>query len=145
MHTDPIADMLTRIRNAQAVGKLEVVLPFSKLKFNIAKKIKENGYLNKVEIIEAKKTALGKRVGRGGLNSRFDQIKLELLYDGGKPKITDLRRISKPSRRIYVKKDKLPVVLNNLGIAIISTPKGLMTSREATKQNLGGEIICEIY
>ena len=131
---DPIADMLTRIRNAAAVQKAEIVLPMSKLKFNIAKLLEENGWITKAEVLPHE--------GKGGL----DELKITLKYQtNGKPKIASLTRISKSSRRIYVGKDELPRVLNNLGIAILSTSQGLMTNREARKRNLGGEVICEIY
>lgn len=131
---DPIADMLTQIRNAAAVRKAEVVLPMSKIKFNIAKLLEENGWITKVEVI----THEGK--------NNFSELKLTLKYKAdGKPKIASLTRISKSSRRVYVSKDQLPKVLNNLGIAIISTSQGLMTNRDARKRSLGGEVICEIY
>lgn len=128
--TDPIADMLTRIRNASAVKKTEVVLPFSKIKYQIAEILKESGWLKDVEKIKGK----------------FAQIRVELKYDkDGQSTILSIKRISKPGRRIYVDKNNLPVVLNNLGIAIISTSRGLMTNREAKRKSLGGEVICEIY
>ncbi|MCD4761737.1 30S ribosomal protein S8 [bacterium] len=131
--TDPISDMLTRIRNASAVKKQEVVLPLSKIKIEIAKILKQEGWIYDFDV--AKTT-----------NSKFDELKLILKYKkSGKSVITRIKRISKPGLRIYVKKDNLPKVLNNLGIAIISTPKGLMTNKGARKQGLGGEIICEIY
>ena len=128
--TDPIADMLTRIRNASAVKKAEVVLPFSKIKYQIAEILKESGWLKDVEKIKGK----------------FAQIRVELKYDkDGQSTILSIKRISKPGRRVYVDKNNLPVVLNNLGIAIISTSRGLMTNREAKRKSLGGEVICEIY
>ncbi|MFA5021629.1 MAG: 30S ribosomal protein S8 [Patescibacteria group bacterium] len=130
--TDPIADMLTRIRNALAVRKPEVVLPFSKIKIAIAEILKQNGYIKQVEKIE-------------GVGGKFNEIRIVLKYNSKEPAIENLKRISKPGRRVYVPKDKLPIVLNNLGIAIISTPQGLMTNKEAKKKNLGGEVICEIY
>lgn len=131
---DPIADMLSRIRNAAAVRKAEIVLPMSKLKFNIAKLLEENGWVAKAEVLPHE--------GKTG----FDELKIVLKYKpDGKPKIASLTRISKSSRRVYVNKDELPRVLNNLGIAILSTSQGLMTNREARKRNLGGEVICEIY
>lgn len=131
---DPIADMLSRIRNAAAVQKAEILLPMSKLKFNIAKLLEENGWVTKAEVIPHE--------GKGG----FDELKIVLKYKAdGKPKIASLTRISKSSRRVYVGKDELPRVLNNLGIAILSTSQGIMTNREARKRNLGGEVICEIY
>lgn len=130
--TDPIADMLSRIRNASAVKKAEVALPFSKVKFNVAKILKHEGYLDNVETNETKK----------GIN----QIVLKLKYDdNGEPVIRNLKRVSKPGRRLYAGKDELPKVLNNLGIAVISTSKGLMTNKQAKKEGLGGEIICEVY
>lgn len=128
--TDPIADMLTRIRNASAVRKKEVVLPFSKIKYEVAKILKENGWIKETEKIKGK----------------FSQLKIAIKYDKeNQPVIGSIKRISKPGRRVYVGKDSLPVVLNNLGIAIISTSRGLMTNRDAKKKGLGGEIICEIY
>jgi small subunit ribosomal protein S8 len=136
--TDPISDMLTRIRNASAVGKKEVVLPMSKIKFNISKILEKEGWILKAEsfkdeISENKKTA-------------FEQLKLTLKYKkSGKSVISSIKRISKPGLRVYVNKDELPRVLNNLGMAIISTPSGIMTNKEARKKGVGGEVICEIY
>ena len=132
--TDPISDMLTRIRNASAVKKPEIVLPYSKMKMGIAQILEDLDYVKKVEKIE-----------KGDNNNKHDQIRIVLKYLGKEPAISNLKRISKPGRRIYVTKDKLPNVLNNLGIAIISTPQGLMTNKDARKKNLGGELICEIY
>lgn len=133
--TDPIADMLTRIRNAMAVRKPEVVLPFSKIKLAIAEILKKNGYVTSVE-----------KLDKGFDGKSYEQLRIVLKYHGGKePAIKNLKRISKPGRRIYVSKDDLPIVLNNLGIAIISTSQGLMTNRDAKKQSMGGEVICEIY
>ncbi len=132
--TDPIADMLTRIRNALAVRKPEVVLPFSKIKFGIAEILEENGYIKNFEKIE-----------KGNNGNNYDEIKIILKYQGSQPTITSLKRISKPGRRVYATKDELPRVLNSLGIAIISTSSGLMTNKEARKHKLGGEVICEIY
>ncbi|MAF14325.1 MAG: 30S ribosomal protein S8 [Parcubacteria group bacterium] len=132
--TDPIADMLTRIRNAQAVRKPEVVLPFSKLKMAVAEILKEQDYIRKIEKIE-----------KGNNGGNHEELKLILKYQGSQPAISMLKKISKPGRRIYVTADKLPVVLNNFGIAIISTSNGLMTNKEAKKKKLGGEVICEIH
>ena len=131
--TDPIADMLTRIRNAMAVNKPEVVLPFSKMKMAVAEILKETGYVKNIEKIEK------------GANHNHHQLRVVLKYKGKEPAISNLKKISKPGRRVYVSKDNLPVVLNNIGIAIISTPQGLMTNKDARKKNLGGEVICEIY
>jgi small subunit ribosomal protein S8 len=135
--TDPIADMLTRIRNAQAVKKLTVVLPMSKIKFSIAKILEQGGWIKKAEIIKTK--------SKKNSNSVFNEITIDLKYVNGQPAITSLKKISKPGCRVYANKNELPRVLNNLGIAIISTPRGLMTNKEAKKLGIGGEIICEIY
>ncbi len=146
MHTDPIADMLTRIRNAQMVKKPEVVLPYSKVKFKIAQILEKEGWLGKVEKIEPQLVKMESKLrGKKEKYNRFNQIKIQLLYKNGQPKISQLKRISKPGRRVYVSKDKLPRVLNNYGIAIISTSKGLMTNKQAKKEGVGGEVICEVY
>src|SRR3989338_1684917 len=131
--TDPIADMLTRIRNAQAVKKAEVVLPFSKIKLAMAEILKRQGFIKEVE-----------RIADDAKNSKFEEIRLTLKYSGKEPAISNLKRISKPGRRVYKTKEELPAVLNNFGIAIVSTSQGLMTNKEARKKNLGGELICEI-
>lgn len=110
----------------------------SKIKFAIAKILEKEGWINKVETIksEVKKNH----------SASFDQLKIVLKYrSDGRPAITSLRRLSKPGLRIYVGKEELPRVLNNLGIAIVSTPQGLMTNKEAKRKGLGGELICEIY
>jgi small subunit ribosomal protein S8 len=135
--TDPIADMFTRIRNASAVKKSEVVLPMSKLKYEIAKILEREGWVKSAVIVA------------GGLNARrsnFDQINISLKYQkNGKPTIAAINRVSRPGLRIYVDKEHIPTVLNNFGMAIISTSKGLMTNKEARAQKIGGEIIGEIY
>ncbi|MBI5466872.1 MAG: 30S ribosomal protein S8 [Candidatus Kerfeldbacteria bacterium] len=126
--TDPIADMLTRIRNAQLATQHEVVLPYSKLKYAIAQLLEREGWI----------------VGLAALEQN-SKLKIILKYDQGKPVINHLKRISTPGRRVYVKRQDLPRVLNGLGTAIISTPRGLMTSDEARKAKLGGELLCELY
>ena len=132
--TDPIADMLTRIRNAQAVKKTEVFLPFSKFKYNLAELLVREGWLAGAEKIS-------QSAKRG-----FDEIRLKLRYHkSGKPAIMSLKRVSKPGRRVYVDYQNLPYVLNNLGIAVISTSRGLLTNKEARRAKIGGEIVCEIY
>jgi small subunit ribosomal protein S8 len=136
--TDPIADMLTRIRNASAVKKHEVLVPMSKIKHEIAKILKSEGWVNEIEVIKVPSTK--------NKFSSFDELRIVLKYKkSGRATISSIKRISKPGLRIYANKDNLPVVLSNFGIAIISTSKGLMSNREAKKQNLGGEVICEIY
>ena len=132
--TDPIADMLTRIRNAQAVNKTEVILPFSKFKFNLATLLVSEGLLVSADKIEESS------------KSSFNQLKLVLKYNrSGKPVMTSIQKVSKPGRRVYTDHQKLPYVLNGLGIAIISTSQGLMTNKKARKVKMGGEVICEIY
>jgi len=134
---DPIADMITRIRNASAVKKIEVVLPMSRIKFEVAKILEKEGWVQKAEVIKGTAEKEG---------CAFDQLKIVLKYKkSGRPAITSLKRVSKPGLRIYVKKEELPRVLNNFGIAIISTPQGVMTNREARKKGTGGEVLCEIY
>lgn len=125
--TDPIADFLTRIRNAQLASQHEVMVPYSKLKYAIAQLLEREGWI----------------VGLATLENNT-QLKVLLKFDQGQPVINHLRRISKPGRRVYVKRDQLPRVMGGLGLAIISTPKGLMTADEARKARLGGEVLCEI-
>ena len=136
--TDPIADMLTRIRNALAAKKSEVVLPMSKIKFSIAKVLEREGWIEKAQVIEEQ--------GKKNKGNGFDKIIIILKYKAnGRPVISSLKRISKPGRRVYANKNELPRVLNNLGIAIISTPEGITTNKDARKKGIGGEVICEIY
>jgi len=139
--TDPIADMLTRIRNASIVRKTELVLPMSKIKLAVAKILEKESWIQKAERIPAG-TAL---VNKDGV-SKFDQIKIVLKYKkSGRSSITNIKRISKPGLRIYVGKDEMPRVLNGFGIAVISTSQGLMTNKEARQKKIGGEVLCEIY
>lgn len=130
MMTDPIADMLTRIRNAQKSKKSSLTLPFSKLKKVLADLLVKEGYL-----ISAEETD-----GQPGKS-----LVLELKYNGKEGAIREIKRESKPGRRVYCKAEELPVVLNGYGIAILSTPKGLMTNKDAKKMKIGGEIICTVY
>ena len=127
---DPIADMLTSIRNAQAVSKETVKVPFSKLKFELAKVLEKNGFLKKVE-----------KKGRG--IKKFIEIKLK--YEDKIPVISGIKKISKPGQRIYSGSKELRPVRSGYGISIISTSKGLMTNKEARKQNIGGEVICQVW
>ena len=136
MMTDPISDMLTRIRNAQAVKKQEIILPMSNLKFELAKILEKDGWVIKTEVVK----------DEADTKNNFKDLKITLKYKkSGRPAISSIKRISKPGLRIYVGKDKLPRVLNNMGIAVLSTPQGLMTNKEARKKGVGGEILCEIY
>lgn len=128
--TDPIADMLTRIRNGAAVKKKLVLLPYSNIKFKIAQVLEKEGFITKVEKIE---------------DGKFPELKIELKYNGKNTVFQSIKRISTPGSRVYLASDELPTVLNNFGIAIISTSQGLMTNKEARRKKVGGEIICEIY
>lgn len=133
--TDPIADMLTRIRNASLINKKEVTLPYSKIKLNIANILVKEGYLKKAE--EVKPASAGK--------GAHPYILLTLQYNGSAPAITHIKRISKPGHRRYIKKDDIERVLSGFGVAILSTPKGLLTNLEARASDVGGELICEVY
>lgn len=129
--TDPIADMLTRIRNGAQASHLTVDVPSSKLKVALAKVFKEEGYIADYEV---------KEVGK------FQVLTITLKYDANnKPVITKLVRVSKPGLKSYSKSKNLQKVLGGLGIAVISTSKGLMTDRKARKENIGGEVICYVY
>lgn len=138
--TDPIADMLTRIRNAIAVKKPEIVLPHSKIKIEIAKLLEKEKWIKKSEVI------VPRTADKDSEQEKFKQIKLILKYkDNSQSFIKNLKRISKPGLRIYVKRDKIPFVLGGFGMSIISTSRGLMTDREARRNKTGGELICEIW
>lgn len=128
--TDPISDMLNRIRNAQAAGKPQVSLSFSKFKFGIAQILEKNNFIEKAE-------------SKGRKNGKF--IDITLKYDDKAPVISGLKRISKSGQRIYLAFNEIRPVRDGYGISIISTSKGLMTNKEARKQKIGGEIICEIW
>jgi len=121
------------------VKKAEIILPLSKLKLEIAKILEKEGWVSKIEVIPGDNETKNK-------SAAFDRLRVVLKYNEERQsRISSLKRISKPGARVYVGKDDLPRVLNNIGMAIISTPKGLMTNREARKSQLGGEVICEIY
>ncbi|MBP3846911.1 30S ribosomal protein S8 [bacterium] len=129
--TDPIADMLTRIRNGAQASHVSVDVPSSKLKVALAKVLKEEGYIENYEVKKA---------------GKFDVITITLKYDSkNKPVITKLVRVSKPGLKTYSKAKNLEKVLGGLGIAVISTSKGLMTDRKARKENIGGEVLCYVY
>lgn len=126
MNTDPIADMLTRIRNAYSVGKDSVDINDSKLKLSILEVLKQNDYIE---------------------DFKKDQkmITVALKYQNGKPAVSKIERVSKPGRRVYVKSTEIPVVLSGRGITIVSTSKGILAGVDAKKNNLGGEIIAKVY
>jgi small subunit ribosomal protein S8 len=125
--TDPIADMLTRIRNAQMAEKVAVSMPCSKIKVAIAKVLKDEGYIDDFAV----------RDGSGK-----NELDIALKYYAGRPVIERIERVSKPGLRVYKGKDDLPKVMNGLGIAIVSTPQGVMTDRRARASNTGGEVLC---
>ena len=125
--TDPIADMLTRIRNAQSAQKGAVVMPSSKLKVAIANVLKDEGYIDEFAVRE---------------NGGKPLLDIALKYYAGRAVIERIERVSKPGLRVYKGKDNLPQVLNGLGVAIVSTPKGVMTDRKARAANVGGEVLC---
>ncbi len=131
---DPIADMLTRVRNALTAGKLEVIVPKSNIKIEIARILKEEGYVEDYSI---------------GDETPVPLIHIQLKYFGSRrdrrPVITQLRRISKPGRRVYRKRSELPIVLSGTGIAIVTTPKGVMTAQQARRSGVGGEVLCYIW
>jgi small subunit ribosomal protein S8 len=131
MHTDPIADMLTRIRNANKALHETAEMPTSRMKESIARLLQEEGYI------------VGYSVRSG---ESFDTLVIELKYGSKRERIiTDLKRVSKPGRRVYARKDRLPRVLGGMGTAIMSTSKGLVTSKTAEQEGIGGEVICFVW
>ena len=126
MH-DPISDMLTRIRNAQLVGHAEVAMPASRLKASIAKVLKDEGYIEDYAVRD---------------NGAHKQLAIALKYYAGRPVIERLERVSKPGLRVYKGRDDIPRVMNGLGVAIVSTSRGVMTDRKARADGVGGEVLC---
>jgi small subunit ribosomal protein S8 len=127
--SDPIADMLTRIRNAQMVEKPTVSMPASKLKVAIAQVLKDEGYIDGFEL-------------SGDAAKR--QLNIGLKYYAGRPVIEQLERVSRPGLRVYKGRESLPTVMNGLGVAIVTTPKGVMTDRKARQAGIGGEVLCYV-
>ena len=127
MMTDPIADMLTRIRNAQLTRKSAVEVPFSKMKLRLLEILRAEGYIADIERPDERVLMVG------------------LKYDGKQPAIRSITRASTPGHRMYRKAEEIPSVLNNFGIAIISTSQGIMTNKEAKKLGIGGEVLCSVY
>jgi len=128
--TDPIADLLTRIRNAIAVGKTEVRAPSSKLKVVVAQELKKAGYLFDVKVEKG---------------TPRDEVVITINEEGKNPTITEIARVSKPGRRVYASVSEIPRVKSGRGIMLVSTSKGVMTNRQAIKNRLGGELICKVY
>jgi len=134
MISDPIADMLTRIRNALMIGKPTCEIPSSKIKVEIARILKEEGYIEDYDV---------------GDEKPFSLITITLKYHGArrerKPVISDIQRISKPGRRVYRGRTDLPRVMSGIGIAIVTTPKGVMTAQQARREHVGGEVLCYVW
>ena len=134
--TDPIADMLTRIRNAIMVGQPSVAMPSSKLKVAIAKILKEEGFVGAYEVVDG--SIVGQKI-----------LRIRLKYVGErrerKPVITGVERVSRPGRRVYTGKREIPCVLSGMGVAIVSTPKGVMTGQRARQLGVGGEVLCKVW
>jgi small subunit ribosomal protein S8 len=133
---DPIADMLTRVRNAVMAGQGQVAMPSSKMKAEIAKILKDEGFVESFEVVEDEK-------------STFKVLRLKIKYVGERrerrPVLSGIERVSTPGRRIYSKKTDIPWVLSGLGVAILSTPKGVMTGARARQLGVGGEILCKVW
>lgn len=130
--TDPVADMLTRIRNANQRKHADVAMPSSKMKASIARILKKEGYIDDFEVVEA--------------TGRVPTLRLTLRYQNGRePVISQLQRVSKPGRRVYTKRREIPWVLQGMGIAILTTPKGVMTDKQARHENVGGEVLCYVW
>jgi small subunit ribosomal protein S8 len=127
--SDPIADMLTRIRNGQGVDKQEVLMPSSKLKVAIAQVLKDEGYIENFRVAE---------------NDGKAELRIALKYYAGRPVIERIERVSRPGLRIYKGRDAIPHVMNGLGVAIVSTSRGVMTDRKARTQGVGGEVLCYV-
>lgn len=130
MLTDPIADMLTRIRNAVRIKADKVDMPASKMKLEIAKILKEEGYIKAYKILKFKKQGM---------------LRLNLKYVDNDSVIADLQRVSKPGRRVYMGCDEIPKVLGGIGISIVTTSRGIMSDAEARKQKVGGEVLCNVW
>lgn len=130
LSTDPIADMLTRIRNAINVGKTEVTLPHSKIKETVATGLKDAGYLKAVKVEAAKPQP---------------RLVITINEPGSNATITEINRVSKPGRRVYAKASELPRIKSGRGVVLVSTSKGVMTGQQAQKERLGGELICKVY
>ena len=126
---DPIADLLTRIRNAQLAGHEDVDVPHSKLKVEIVRVLQEEGYINSYQVVEGTRRV----------------VQIALKYSKGVPVIEEIKRISRPGLRIYKNSDSVPSINGGLGIAIVSTNRGVMTDRKARKDGVGGEVLCTVF
>jgi small subunit ribosomal protein S8 len=129
--TDPLSDMFTRIRNGSKAKFEKVDVPSSKLKKEVAKVLKEEGFVKSYKVITA--------------NQHHEMIRIFLRYDSNRKGIIHLRRVSRPGRRVYVENDKIPSVMGGLGVAILSTPKGILTDKASRNANVGGEVLCFVW
>jgi small subunit ribosomal protein S8 len=144
MHTDPIADMLTRIRNANKAMHDTTEMPTSRLKEEIARILKEEGYISDFRVVSADDFNAGQEDKKK--HRAFDTLVVELKFGRNRERVlTDLKRVSKPGRRVYARKDRLPRVLGGMGTAILSTSGGLITSKTAEERGVGGEVVCFIW
>ena len=144
MQTDPIADMLTRIRNANKALHEHAEMPNSRLKGDIARLLKEEGYIRDFHVVTSEEHNDGEADKKK--HRAYDTLVIDLKYSRSRERvITDLKRVSKPGRRVYARKDRLPRVLGGMGTAILSTSNGLITSRSAEEQGVGGEVVCFIW
>jgi small subunit ribosomal protein S8 len=144
MHTDPIADMLTRIRNANKAMHDTAQMPTSRLKEEIARILKEEGYISGFRVVSADDHNAQEENKKK--HRAFDTLVIELKFGRNRERIiTDLKRVSKPGRRVYARKDRLPRVLGGMGTAILSTSGGLITSKTAEERGVGGEVICFVW
>ena len=144
MHTDPIADMLTRIRNANKAMHDTAQMPTSRLKEEIARILKEEGYISGYHVLSADEHNVNEENKKK--HRAFDTLVVELKFGRNRERIiTDLKRVSKPGRRVYARKDRLPRVLGGMGTAILSTSGGLITSKTAEERGVGGEVICFVW
>lgn len=130
--TDPIADLLTRIRNGQMVGSSSIEVPYSKSKERVLNVLKDNGFVGKFKVFKNSGTS-------------FKMLNVELIYVDGKPQITKIERVSKPGLRVYKGYKEFSEVLGGFGTAVVSTPQGVMSIEEAKKKKVGGEIICKVW
>jgi small subunit ribosomal protein S8 len=146
VHTDPIADMLTRIRNANKAMHETTEMPTSRMKEEIARLLKEEGYIRDFRIVTSEEHNRGLREEDKKSQRAYDTLVVELKFGRNRERIlTDLKRVSKPGRRVYARKDRLPRVLGGMGTAILSTSRGLVTSKTAEEEGIGGEVVCFVW
>jgi small subunit ribosomal protein S8 len=146
MHTDPIADMLTRIRNANKAMHETTEMPTSRMKEEIARLLKEEGYIRDFRTVTSEEHNRSLRDEDKKNRRAYDTLVVELKFGRNRERIlTDLKRVSKPGRRVYARKDRLPRVLGGMGTAILSTSRGLVTSKTAEEEGIGGEVVCFVW